>query len=171
MKYHVDKRLTYLYTGETVAIFMFIGLSYMWNQTFPTYQLYSLYSFWGSFSVFLFILVQGSVYWYSKQKQLRNFHSMKVPYSVLRGLQLCKTTNMICILFIPLLFILDGILFWSDIPTSGLAVSLFFYLFAIAEHINYYYIQLSYDNRSDIDYLLKQKKLKRSQLYRELKDM
>lgn len=42
------------------------------------------------------------------------------------------------------------------------------FLFAILEHINYFYYQLSHDNKQDIEYLLRHKKLRTSSLATDL---
>lgn len=168
MKSKLEKRFTYLYTGELTAVIMFIGLSYLWNRTFPDYHLYTLFSFWASFLLFLFILVQGTIYWYSKRKQLQTSNSVEAPVPVLNSLRICKRLNVALIVFIPIMFIFDMSKSGYESPVSGVFVALFFYTFAIVEHINYYHVQLSYDNREDLSYLLRHKKLKRSILNKEL---
>ncbi|MGG1764330.1 general stress protein, partial [Parageobacillus toebii] len=42
------------------------------------------------------------------------------------------------------------------------------YIFAVIEYINYFYIQLSYDNISDIKFLVQTKRLKKAALAKEL---
>ncbi|MFP3468348.1 hypothetical protein, partial [Leifsonia sp. SIMBA_070] len=67
----LEKRLAYLYKGERNAIIVFIVISYLYNFAFPSIQLYSLFSFWTSFLLLEFILLQGTIYWYKKWDRLR----------------------------------------------------------------------------------------------------
>lgn len=71
MKRTLEKRLSYLYTGELFSVITFIFTSYLLNYAYPTLHLYSLYSFWVSFLLLEFILLQGVIYWYVKWKQLK----------------------------------------------------------------------------------------------------
>jgi hypothetical protein len=48
--------------------------------------------------------------------------------------------------------------------------AIFANLFAICEYINYYHKQLMYDNRNDMDYLLRNRQLKEASLYKDLRD-
>jgi hypothetical protein len=65
LRINIEKRLSYLYTGETMSVVGFIIVSYLLNRTYPVLQLYSLASFWVSFFLLVFLLVQGSMYWYA----------------------------------------------------------------------------------------------------------
>jgi len=71
MKHNLEKRLSYLYTGELFSVITFIFTSYLLNYAYPTLHLYSLYSFWVSFLLLEFILLQGVIYWYVKWKRLK----------------------------------------------------------------------------------------------------
>lgn len=71
MKRTLEKRLSYLYTGELFSVITFIFTSYLLNYVYPTLHLYSLYSFWISFLLLEFILLQGVIYWYVKWKRLK----------------------------------------------------------------------------------------------------
>ncbi|EJS47917.1 hypothetical protein IC9_04553 [Bacillus toyonensis] len=71
MKRNLEKRLSYLYTGELFSVITFIFTSYLLNYAYPTLHLYSLYSFWVSFLLLEFILLQGVIYWYVKWKRLK----------------------------------------------------------------------------------------------------
>ena len=52
MRKELEKRLSYLYTGESIAIVGFIIVSFLLNKANPQLQLYSLTSFWVSFFPF-----------------------------------------------------------------------------------------------------------------------
>jgi len=169
MKRILQSRLKYLYTGERFAIILFIPLSYIINYTYPDLQLYSLLSFWISFFLLEFILIQGTYYWHSKWKRLINENKTITPIKTVKLLRKLKTINLGIIIFSIILFVIDVLVNYPILPISGLLISGFIFIFAIIEFINYFYIQLSYDNLSDIRYLIKAKKFKRSSLSKDFK--
>ena len=57
---------------------------------------------------------------------------------------------------------------WKEFYLIYLAV--FANIFGILEHINYYNRQLMIDNKSDINYLLRNRKLKIASLAKDLKE-
>jgi len=158
----LEKRLNYLYFGELTAIIMFIFVSYLVNSAFPNLQLYSLYSFWISFFLLEFLLLQGAIYWYSKLKRLKVENSSLTPVWIVRQLKRLKIINILIVFVSIAMFVIDFVQFYSSLPREGLVIAAFIYIFAVLEFINYFYIQLSYDNISDIKYLMKTKKLKQS---------
>lgn len=141
---------------------MFIFVSFLANRTFPNLQLYSLYSVWISFFLLEILLLQGTIYWYSKLKRLRIENTSMTPVWIVRLLKRLKIINIILIFVSIVMFVIDYVQFHSSLPIKGLITAAFIYIFAVLEFINYFYIQLSYDNISDIKYLLKTKKLKQS---------
>lgn len=169
MKKRLENRLKYLYSGELFALILFIPLSYLLNSTYPDLYLYSLYSFWTSFLFLEFLLLQGVFYWYTKLKKLRTENSSITPIKTIRLLKIFKTANFALIIISIIMFALDIVNWNFDLPTGGLLIAGFIYFFAILEFINYYYVQISYDNSSDIRYLLKTKKLKKSCISKDLK--
>ena len=158
----MEKRLSYLYSGELSATILFIFVSYYVDRAFPNLQLYSLYSFWISFFLLEFLLLQGTIYWYSKLKRLRIENISMTPVWIVRLLKRLKLINIILVFVSIVMFVIDFLQFYSSLPIKGLIIAAFIYIFAVLEFINYFYIQLSYDNISDIKYLLKTKKLKQS---------
>ncbi|MFJ8260601.1 general stress protein [Rummeliibacillus sp. NPDC094406] len=166
MKKSLEKRFLYLYTGELISGILFIFLSYFFNSKYPQFHLYSLCSFWFSFIFFDLLLFQGAYYWYIKWKRIRTENKVNTPFKIVRMFKLFKTINTV-LLLVPILgFIVDYIK-WNNLsPISG-----FLYIFAILEYVNYFYIQLSYDNRMDIEYLLKNKRLKKSSISKDLEKM
>lgn len=169
MKSILESRLKYLYTGERFAIVLFIPLSFFINYTYPELQLYSLLSFWISFFLLEFILIQGTYYWHSKWKCLITENKSITPIKTVRLLGKLKTINVGIIICSIILFVTDILVKYPSLPISGLLVSIFIFIFAILEFINYFYIQLSYDNLSDIRYLIKTKKFKPSSLSKDFK--
>lgn len=169
MKYKLEKRLAYLYSGELVSLVLFVILSYAANYLYPTLRLYSLYSFWTSFIFLELLLLQGTSYWYIKLKRLRKENISITPIKIVRQLHRLKTVNFILILISLIAFILDFIKWYPSFPLGGLQISFFIYMFALLEYINYFYIQLSYDNISDIKHLLKSRRLKQSCMNKDFK--
>lgn len=169
MKGIIENRFDHLYKGESFALILFIPLSYLIHYTYPNLQLYSLFSFWISFFLLEFILLQGVYYWYSKSKRLKTEKKSITPIKTVRLLKNMKKINIALIIFSVFAFLLDIFIHLTSLPIGGLYLSGFIYIFAILEFINYFYIQLSYDNASDIKYLIKTKKLKRSSLSKDFK--
>ncbi|QFT87563.1 hypothetical protein FIU87_02765 [Bacillus sp. THAF10] len=167
MKHKLKKRLTYLYTGELISVILFIFLSYLLNHTFPKLQLYGLVSFWLSFILFEFLLLQGVLYWTSKLRKMKAGHTPVTPTNVVRLLKKLQTVNIGFIFLAGVGFFLDWIRLQPALPIGGLSLSFFIFVFAILEYINYFHIQLSYDNRSDLKHLLRTKRLKQACLKRD----
>ncbi|MGN8645065.1 general stress protein [Gracilibacillus sp. HCP3S3_G5_1] len=169
MKKTIESRFEYLYKGETFAIIMFIPLSFLIHYTYPNLQIYSLLSFWVSFFLLEFILIQGAYYWYSKRKRLTTEKKSITPIRVVRLLRKMKTINIGVIIITIFLFFIDLYIHYPYIPVKGLLLCGFIFIFAILEFINYFYVQLSYDNLSDIRYFIRTKKFKRSCLSKDFK--
>ncbi|MBM7699430.1 hypothetical protein [Kurthia huakuii] len=168
MKKMLENRLAYLYSGELFSLIMFVPTSYLINYAFPNLQLYSLYSFWVSFILLEFLLLQGTIYWYIKLKRLRNENNPITPIKVVRQLHSLKTVNIIVIVSTIIVFAFDFIEWYPSLPLSGLTIAFFIYIFAILEFINYFYMQLSY-NISDSKGLLRNRKLKTSCMNKDFK--
>lgn len=167
MRAKLKKRLFYLYTGESCATVVFIFLSYQLNINYPELQLYSLYSFWASFFLLEFLLLQGTVYWYSKWKRLKRENTSRTPVQVVRKLKSVEKIN-ICLIIISLvMFGIDLFKWYPSLPLGGLSITGFIFIFAVLEYINYFYVQLSYDNMTDFKSLLKSKRLKKSSISKD----
>ncbi len=169
MKRTIKNRFEFLYKGERSAIILFIPLSFLIQYAFPNLQLYSLPSFWISFFLLEFILIQGAYYWHSKWKRLTIEKNSITPTRTVKLLKKMKTINIGLIIFSMFVFIIDVYIQYPSLPIGGLVLSGLILIFAILEFINYFYMQLSYDNSSDIRYLIKTKKLKRSSLSKDFK--
>lgn len=169
MRKRLENRLKYLYSGELLSLIMFIPLSYLLNLSYPGLRIYSLYSFWVSFFFLEFLLLQGTIYWYTKLKRLRIEHTSKTPIRTIRRLKNLKKVNFGLIIVSLIMFAIDIVKWQPALPLGGLLLAVFIYVFAISEFINYFYVQLSYDNRSDIRYLFKTKKLKRACINKDFK--
>lgn len=169
MNERLKKRLEFLYKGERFAIIMFIPPAFLIPYTYPNLQLYSLLSFWISFLLLEFILIQGTYYWHSKWKRLTTEKKSITPVRTVKHLKKLKPVNISIIIFSVIIFFIDVYIHYPSLPIGGLLLSGFILIFACLEFINYFYVQLSYDNRSDLRYLIKTKKLKRSCLNQDIK--
>lgn len=169
LKKTLEKRLASLCYGELISIIIFIPVSYLVNHTYPNLQLYSLLSFWLSFILLEFLLLQGTTYWYVKLKRLKNENNSTTPINIVQKFYYLKTVNMILIVLALVAFALDFVKWYPTLPLGGLILSFLIYLFAVLEFVNYFYIQLSYDNKSDIRNLLNRKKLKPSSMNKDFK--
>ncbi len=158
-----------MYTGESVATVGFILLSFWVNRVYPQLQLYSLASFWLSFFLLEVLLVQGSIYWFSKWRRLKRENTSVTPIIIVQRLKRVQKWNIGFIIIPPIMFMIDFFQWYPSLPVAGLSISLFIYVFAILEYINYFHIQLSYDNSSDIKHLLKSKKFKQASLSKDFK--
>lgn len=169
MKGIIERRLAYLYSGELTSVIMFVFVSYIVNYAMPNLHLYSLFSFWAAFILLEWLLIQGTIYWHAKLKRLRVENTSITPIKIVRLLHRFKGLNKFIILLAFLAFIIDFVRWYPSLPIGGLLTAFFIYIFAILEFINYFYKQLSYDNRFDIKYLMKSRKLKRSSLNKDFK--
>lgn len=171
MKNRLKRRFEYLYRGESFAIISFIILVPLISYTYPKLQLYSLISFWVSFFLLEFILIQGTYYWYSKWKRLTTENNSITPKKTVIRLKKIKKVNIGILIFSIIAFLIDLCIHYPSLPIGGLILSGCILIFAFLEFINYFYIQLSYDNRSDLTYLIQTRKLKRSCLSKDFKQM
>ena len=150
-----------------MAVVGFIIVSYLLNKAYPQLHLYSLISFWVSFFLLEFLLVQGSVYWHTKWKRLKKENISVTPIRLVKRLKNLKKWNIGLMIVLPFMFGFDFFKWHPSLPLGGLYLSGFIYIFAILEYINYFHIQLSYDNLSDIKYLMKSKRLKQACLSKD----
>ncbi|MBK6267341.1 hypothetical protein JKA74_20025 [Marivirga sp. S37H4] len=164
-KTRLIKRLKWYYPTERFHTYL----------TFPALLLYLLFANSIENVIFLSygllvciaILYQGQLYWKLKlerligkevdnERNLNFFHKSKKANQFLIGIM-------------PLMFIFQVYLQnWNVSSNKMLSWGILANVFAILEYINYYHIQLMVDNKYDIDYLIKNKKLKRASLAKDL---
>ena len=145
--------------------------------TFPALIVYFLFNYpflksiWFIYGMLLciFILYQGQKYW-----QLKLWRLEGKPFSQLENLKFfhkAKKFNSLLILGIPIVFGIQILIVgWTKEDVNILLFSFFANLFAILEHINYYHKQLMIDKTSDVQYLLRNKKLKTASLAKDLQE-
>ena len=107
MRKKLFKRFSYLYTGELMSVVMFIVVFFLLNKVYPQLRLYSLTSFWISFFLLEFLLVQGSIYWYAKWKILKKENTTVTPIQVVKRFKNLKKFNIGLIIITMFIFAFD----------------------------------------------------------------
>lgn len=117
--------------------------------------------------VCILILNQGQLYWKVKLDRL-----MKVPVDEKKYLGYFRDSrriNIILIALMPLVLLIQlMILNWAFLTIKAFYLGVLANIFAILEYINYYHVQLMIDNKHDLAYLARNKKLKRASLAKDL---
>lgn len=132
MKSSLKRRFEYLYTGELSALILFIPLSFLIHYAYPNLQLYALLSFWTSFLLLEFILIQGSYYWYTKWKRLTREKKSITPIRTVKLLKRCKRINVVLMSVAFSGFFIDLSILYPSLPIGGLLVSGFIFIFLLA---------------------------------------
>lgn len=117
--------------------------------------------------VCIIILVQGQHYWKLKLYRLTN-----KPFDQQTNIlffRIAKQVNVALITLMPVVFYCQR-QFSDDFieNTSLFTWAVLANIFAVLEHINYYYVQLSLDNMVDLRYVMKYRKLKTASLQKDL---
>jgi hypothetical protein len=166
-KKELIKRLTWYYPMERMHAFI----------TFPLVSIYLIYTSSLSDIIFLvyglvlciFILFQGQHYWKLKLSKLtgKTFDQNKN----LRFFRKSKKINLFMMGSIPIMFIIQLYLINWTVKTEKLMFwAIIANVFGILEHINYYNRQLMIDNASDLNYVIRNRKLKIASLAKDLKE-
>jgi hypothetical protein len=166
-KKELIKRLTWYYPMERMHAII----------TFPLISIYLIYTSSLSDIIFLvyglvlciFILFQGQHYWKLKLSKLtgKTFDQNKN----LRFFRKSKKINLFMIGLIPIMFIIQLYLINWTVKTEKLMIwAIIANVFGILEHINYYNRQLMIDNASDLNYVIRNRKLKIASLAKDLKE-
>jgi hypothetical protein len=163
MQRRLKNRLTYLWTFELAnALLIFPGAYYSisLNYRLGWFSLVSL-------GVVCAILIVGAAFWFLKRRALGGADTLSRP-SVWQFFRACKIGFGVVLVVLLVLF---GIRVFGQGTGSraDLALGIALMLLAALEYINYYFVQLSYDNRADLRYLFEHRRLKRAVMVRELK--
>ncbi|MEV0643882.1 hypothetical protein AB0I28_01330 [Phytomonospora sp. NPDC050363] len=112
------------------------------------------------FALVAILLLQGTGYWVAKLRQLSAGRRRLPGVAVFRLLRVANP---------PLLFAGTVLAVWSTVGTPGRSSipGLAFALFAWLEYVNYFHVQLMYDNRADLR-RLRARGLVRASLARDL---
>jgi hypothetical protein len=141
-------------------ILVYLSLKYSFTDIF--FLLYGLL-------ICIVILIQGQHYWKLKLYQLIN-----KPFNQEKNLNIFKNSkklNLILIGLIPIIFIIQLYLNdWQIIPENLIVWGILANAFGVLEHVNYYNRQLMIDNSSDLEYAMRNKRLKIASLAKDLKE-
>lgn len=165
MKEQLIKRLTEYYKLERfhviwISLFgVFLNVRFGWRS--------SLLLTYGIGLVVL-VLAQGTYYW---KRKLATVQGEDLdPQHALQQFHRFNWVNVGVIVAYPVLLLLIANRFnyiWASQTHTGWA--LFAYGFGVAEHVNYYHVQLMYDNHNDWQYLRMYKRLKIAALRKDFK--
>ena len=160
------KRLDGYYKLEGLnAVWIFCLSIYIIFRNDVSEVIFLTYGIW----FIVYILIQGTHYWRLKLLSLKG-EKIDQPFQINLFKKFKKTNQFLC-LGIPLVFVIQWYLDKDMMSNSSIFYwSIFTNVFAIAEHINYYHRQLSYDNPYDWQYLRKNKRLKIASLKKDLED-
>lgn len=158
------KRLKWYYPMEMIHAFITFPIMVVWLLFNKPLQdiVFILYGL----ALCIFILYQGQHYWKLKLYTLtgRSFDRTKN----LTFFRKSKKINLVMIALVPLVLMLQ--LYLNDWSYNGNLIwwAVLANVFGILEHINYYHRQLMVDNTSDINYLIRNRKLKTASLAKDL---
>ncbi len=165
-KVNLVKRLSWYYPTERFNAFMFAGVF-----IFVIIKYGFINTLFLSYGLLLMtvILFEGQYYWKLKLYRLTNkqFNQLKNInlFKKLKGVNTGLIALVPIVLFLQLL-LQDWTLKPGNLFYWGLAAN----IFGILEHVNYFYRQLMIDNLADVQYILRNKKLKIASLKKDLDD-
>lgn len=113
------------------------------------------------------ILYQGQHYWKLKLNRLTG-KNINQKSSILFFKKSKQLNWLLISLMLPIFLIQLYIQKWNLGTNEMLYWGLLANVFALLEHINYYYVQLMLDNKYDFEYLIKNKRLKKASLAKDL---
>ena len=162
MRDGLRKRLRYLWTWELAnALLVMPGLYLVLGQRFRLGGL--------SLTMLLLVcalLVVGAAFWFLKARAIEGSRLLYLPATR----RFFRATKWVfgAALAIALAAFLVQALVQQGAGVAELVVGGGFFLLAALEYVNYYYVQLSYDNGADLAYLWRHRRLKRATMVREL---
>ncbi|MQA82308.1 MAG: hypothetical protein GEV10_28245 [Streptosporangiales bacterium] len=113
------------------------------------------------FALFAFLLLQGASYWAAK---LRRFGAPGGALPGVGAFRIGRVAN-VAVLLAGLAYAVRSVV--AD-PGAGSIPGLVFALVAVLEYVNYFHVQLMYDNADDLRYLFT-RGLRRAHLARDLR--
>nr|WP_218902858.1 hypothetical protein [Streptomonospora nanhaiensis] len=114
------------------------------------------------FALFSVLLLEGSAYWWAKAAQVRSRASHPAGLPLFRLLRAANPVLLAAGGVVVAWQLTGGVPWTHTWPGAGLAV------FALLEHVNYFHVQLSHQNRADLARLWRTRRLHRSHLARDL---
>jgi hypothetical protein len=159
------RRYTTLWTGELVSAILFL-LLLLWFASRD-----GIWANWAGrgYAVALvsFILLQGVAWWRWKLRMLRA-QQRSMPAQVLASYRRLRQINWLLIALFPVVLLLMWALTSRPPPSADLWLGLLFLSGAVLEQINYYYVQLMYDNRYDWAELRQHRRLRTGSIAKAL---
>lgn len=95
---------------------MFIVVFFLLKKGYPQLGLYSLDSFWISFFLLEFLLVQGSIYWYVKWKGFKKENTTLTPMQVTKSFKNLKKINIGLIIIMIFILEFDFLKLYPSLP-------------------------------------------------------
>ncbi len=166
LKQRLIKKLQWTFQVEGMNAVMFFGILIFINAAYDFKDLIFM-----SYGLLLmsFILLQGTYYWWKKLSVLEDKPIFQ--NRTLNRFQNFRQKNKIAIALIPVVILIQWYVSGQTLGSDNLiGWALFANAFAVLEHINYYHTQLMYDNRYDLRYLFRHKKLKEASLRKDLRE-
>ncbi len=161
----IIKRLSWYYKVEGINAIWIFALGVYLCLKFGIHAILLGYGI----AFVVFILIQGTHYW-----RLKFFALQGKPIQQEQELdrfKKFKTINEILIGLIPVFVLLQWYISGKGFAEDNhLVWAILANVFAVLEHINYYYYQLTYDNSYDVKYLLHNRKLKPASLKKDIRD-
>jgi hypothetical protein len=159
------RRYRYLWTGELVSAVLFPVLL-LWFAARD-----GAWSDWlgrgYAVAVVSCILLQGVAWWRWKLRLLREGRRT-MPLPVLAVYRWLRSLNWLLIALFPVVLLLKWALTGRAPPAADLWLGLLFLGGAALEQINYYYVQLMYDNPYDWAELRRHRRLRRGSIAKAL---
>lgn len=166
LKKRLQDRLQWIFQVEGMNVVMFFGIMIFLNFSYDFYDV--IFLSYG-LSLMCFILFQGTYYWWIKFSVLTERQVFK--RTAIARFRKFKKQNHIALALIPFMFLLQWFVSGKNIiPDNLIGWAIFANVFGICEYINYYHKQLMYDNRNDLNYLLRNRKLKEASLHKDLRE-
>ncbi|MFP8487873.1 hypothetical protein ACKGJO_02150 [Gracilimonas sp. Q87] len=166
VKQRLIKKLQWTFQVEGMNAVMFFGILIFINAAYDFRDLIFL-----SYGLLMmsFILLQGTYYWWKKLSVLEDKHIFQ--NRTLNRFEKFRDKNKVGIALIPFVLLVQWFISGQSLGSDNfIAWALIANAFAVLEYINYYHLQLMYDNRYDLRYLLRHKKLKEASLRKDLRD-
>jgi len=108
-----------------------------------------------------FFLIVGSAFSFLKCRNLQNGMQTLNKYANIFRVLRRSAPILLCAVFLILIFQ------WQEFTLADRGLGLMMFVLAILEYINCFYIQLMYDTRGEIAFLLVRRRLKRGLIARE----
>jgi hypothetical protein len=113
------------------------------------------------------LLWQGTAWWLTMRGAVRSGPPGRVGARALRPFRVFKRVNWVLLALLPVALGVE-VLVAGRLRLFALLAGGACWVLAVLEQVNYYYRQLMYDNPSDLHWLLRNRRLKRSTLARAL---